>query len=93
MPDNLRKLREQIMQVSQEILELLNKRHVIAMAIGEEKSRLAIPPRDPVREAILLQSLVKGNTGAYPPEAIEIIFQTIFDISVATQAAKRDNAS
>jgi|1_EtaG_2_1085319.scaffolds.fasta_scaffold09889_5 chorismate mutase-like protein len=93
MTTNLHDLRKEITQISHDIVALLNRRHDISQTIGKEKQRLGLPLRDSVREAILLQNLIDGNTGAYPPQAIEILFQTIFDISVAMQASEREDTT
>lgn len=84
--NEIEKLREQIDDIDEKLLELLNRRAEKAKNIGRLKSdedHSAVVPR---REAQIVQRLIGKNTGPFPPEGIEATFQEIFSACRSVQA-------
>lgn len=82
----LARLREQIDAVDAQLLELLNRRAGISLAIGQAKASAGnAPVHDPVREAQLLASLAERNAGPLRPEHVEAIWREIMSASRSLQ--------
>jgi 3-deoxy-7-phosphoheptulonate synthase / chorismate mutase len=81
-------LRAQIEDINHRLLELLNRRAGVALAIQRLKSRDGIPTRVPAREQAMLDDLARENRGPFSDEAVARIFQAIFDASVALMAER-----
>ena len=82
----LAQLRTQIDEVDAQLLELLNQRAELSLAVGRAKA--SVPGAkifDPVREAQLLEKLASRNRGPLTAEHISSIWQTIMAASRALQ--------
>ncbi|GBC76278.1 T-protein [bacterium HR07] len=75
---NLERWRQQIDQIDERLLELLNERAQLALAIGREKRTHGLSVPAPEREAQILQRLCARNRGPLDEHAIRQIFSTIF---------------
>lgn len=87
--DDLDDLREEVDQLSLEILDLLNRRARCVLEIGRSKRRLGLPPRDARREARLLARLADGNDGPFPDDAVRALFERIFDESLGLMEGQK----
>ncbi|CAM2066120.1 prephenate dehydratase [Sulfidibacter corallicola] len=83
--DQLPKLREEIDQLDDQILELLNKRAKVAMEIGHLKKVLRKPFYVPSRERAIFERLRKENPGPFPSDAIETVFREIISASLSLE--------
>ena len=82
----LAELRTQIDAVDAQLLELLNQRAELSLAVGRAKA--SVPGAkifDPVREAQLLEKLAARNGGPLTAEHISSIWQAIMAASRALQ--------
>ncbi|MCX7845342.1 MAG: prephenate dehydratase [Dictyoglomaceae bacterium] len=77
MKNDLEKLREEIDEIDKKILELINKRALLALKIGEIKKVNNLAPFDPLREKEILEKLKKLNNGPLSYSAIAEIFKDI----------------
>jgi chorismate mutase len=71
----LEQLREHINSLDREIVELLNKRAEVALAIGNAKGSDKV--YDPSRENVVLQHIVDVSTGPLPKGSLEDIYAAI----------------
>jgi chorismate mutase-like protein len=78
---NLDRWRQQIDQIDERLLELLNERAQLALAIGREKRAQGLSVPAPEREAQILQRLCALNRGPLDEHAIYRIFAQIFEES------------
>ena len=85
--DGLQALRSRIAVKSLEILELLNERAEIALAIGRVKRQSGLPIHNPTRERELQEEIAKHNHGPLSCEAVARIFAVVF---AETTALERD---
>lgn len=69
--------RQQIDALDVELLELLNQRARLAMAIGSEKAKINAPVFVPEREKAVLDQLQQLNQGPLTMAGIQEIYQTI----------------
>ncbi len=79
--NELRKLREQIDSIDDQILDLLNERMEVVKRVGELKNSTGAPIYRPEREMEILKRLKSKNRGPLPSSAIEAIFLEIFAVS------------
>jgi prephenate dehydratase/chorismate mutase len=77
--------RAEIDAIDIEILNLLNKRAVIALRVGAAKTVVDTSLCDPKRESEVLERLTKENPGPFDAQSIENIFQRIIDESLHLQ--------
>jgi len=75
MSDQLKKCRDQIDAIDEELLELVNQRARIARQIGSLKDDGVI--YRPEREAQVLRRLIENNPGPLPAEAVTAIFRSV----------------
>jgi chorismate mutase/prephenate dehydratase len=75
MSDELKKCREQIDAIDEQVLKLVSERAQLAHTIGSLKG--GGPIYRPEREAQVLRRLMDQNPGPLPNEAITAIFRTI----------------
>ncbi len=73
--DQLQRLREQIDDVTQQLVYLLNRRAEIAVQLGKAKSGRSI--YDPAREAAVLNRVAADNLGPLSNQALQTIFTEI----------------
>lgn len=69
--------RQQIDALDLELLELLNQRARLAMAIGSEKAKISAPVFVPEREKAVLDRLQELNQGPLTMAGIQEIYRTI----------------
>ncbi len=77
MMDDLEKLRKEIDEIDKRILELINKRALLALEIGKIKKENNLSSFDPLREREILERLEKLNNGPLSYFAIANIFKDI----------------
>ena len=78
LPSRLKELRAEIDPINLQILELLNQRAEIALAIGEVQQEMGTRFYDPQREAEMLTALQLANEGPFSNETISKVFHEIF---------------
>ena len=89
MAADLTNLRQQIDQIDQELLDLLNKRAAIALAIGKLKN--SEPAYRPEREAEALANATKANAGPLPEPGVALIFHVIMAVCRDLQLQSGDH--
>lgn len=83
--DPLARLRRDIDNLDDQLLDILNRRAKIAQAIGKVKAESGTAIFASDRESGILSRLAAKNRGPLPSEAIEDVFQPIFASSRALQ--------
>ena len=83
------KLRKEITELDNQLLDLLNRRAGLSIQIGKEKAVKGDPVYVPHREREILDDLKRINGGPFPNEAVEILFREIFSASRALQEPTR----
>ncbi len=83
----LEKIREQIDQLDQQLIELINQRAQLAIEIGKIKRNSDQSPQfyRPEREAQILKRIIKLNKGPIENKDIAYIFRVIMSIGLALQ--------
>ena len=81
----LAELRRQIDDVDSQLLELLNRRAGLSLAVGEAKKKVSGRVFDPAREARLLEGLAERNPGPLKPEHITAIWRAVLSASRSLQ--------
>jgi 3-deoxy-7-phosphoheptulonate synthase / chorismate mutase len=71
--------------LNQKILELVQERARVVLAIADLKSELDLVPFDPRREEQMLRALVRHPGGPFAPAEVREIFATLFRASLALQ--------
>jgi len=92
MENELKKLRNEIDNIDNEILRLLNKRMKIVKKVGELKNNTNAPIYRPEREKEIIERLTdlsKKQNGILGKDEIEAIFLEIFAISRALERKER----
>ncbi|MBL4911519.1 MAG: chorismate mutase [Alteromonadaceae bacterium] len=85
---NLDKIREQITQTDQQLLELFAKRRALTLNVAKSKAHQIRPVRDQQREQALLIRLIKqGKVLGLDAHYVTSVFQTIIEDSVLNQQA------
>lgn len=75
MSEELKKCREQIDSIDEQLLQLVSRRAQLAHTIGNLKN--GGPIYRPEREAQVLRRLLEQNPGPLPSEAVTAIFRTV----------------
>jgi chorismate mutase/prephenate dehydratase len=75
MSEELKKCREQIDSIDEQLLQLVSRRAQLAHTIGNLKN--GGPIYRPEREAQVLRRLMEQNPGPLPDEAVTAIFRTV----------------
>lgn len=75
--DKIKDLRQRIDALDRQILNLLNERAEIVVNVGKVKSERKLSSYDPIREAKILQHLIKQSSGSFPKQAIAPVFREI----------------
>ena len=81
----LAQLREQIDEVDSQLLELLNRRAGLSLAVGRAKRQVSGKVFDPAREARLLERLAQRNEGPLKAEHITSIWRAVLSASRSLQ--------
>ena len=87
MSDKIEKLRAQIDRLDDEVLSLVNRRAVLARAIGALKN--GAPAYRPEREAAILRRVAKANPGPLDSEGAAAIFREIISACRALEQTSR----
>ncbi len=83
--ESLDALREQVCGVDGQIVELLNRRATLAMAIGRIKDADGAPIYVPHRERRVMERVHGLNAGPLPASAVEAIYREIISASIALE--------
>ncbi len=81
----LAELRRQIDDVDARLLELLNRRAGLSLAVGQAKRQVSGKVFDPAREARLLEGLAERNQGPLKTEHIISIWRAVLSASRSLQ--------
>jgi chorismate mutase/prephenate dehydratase len=87
MSEELKKFREKIDRIDDELLKLINQRAGLAQQIGHVKGSGAV--LRPEREAQVLQRMVKGNAGPLSNQAVTQLFTEVMSQCRALEAPLR----
>lgn len=82
---DLNDLRKKIDEIDLRILELLNKRAEIAIAIGKAKQNKNLNIHSPEREREILQRLTESNPGPFPNNVLKLLYEEILSASLSLQ--------
>ncbi|MGD0965315.1 MAG: chorismate mutase [Candidatus Acidiferrales bacterium] len=85
--------RRKIDEIDAEMLHLLNLRTKLALKVGRSKTDEGVALRVPAREKEILNRLKALNQGPLDGDAIEKIYQVIFDLSVRSQELQGNPAN
>ncbi len=86
---DLKKLRDQINKIDDELLELLQRRAEISKKVGSLKADMGSVIHVPQREYEILKRLKNLNHSIYPEDSIEKIWNEIFSASRSVQTTNR----
>jgi chorismate mutase/prephenate dehydratase len=75
--EDVARLREQIDAVDRAILERLNERARLVLAIGRVKRERGAAVYEPSRERNIVEALAAANAGPFPREGLEPVFREI----------------
>ncbi len=79
---DLKKLRNQIDSIDNQILDLLNQRAKVVIAVGKAKEKGDGPFYVPSREKAIYERLSAENPGPFPNEAVTKVFREIISASL-----------
>lgn len=79
---NLKKLRDRIDQIDDQILDLLNRRAEIVVSVGKAKEGKDSTYYVPSREKAIYQRLTEINPGPFPNDAVCKVFREIISASL-----------
>lgn len=82
-------LREEVDRLNGEILDRIQRRAELVLEIGRLKRSQDLEKRDREREQAMLLQLVRKNAGPFDESEIRMIFQAIFDASLALMMRKQ----
>ncbi len=77
--ETLRKCRDRIDALDQEILRLLNERTRVVEEIGRIKQHLDLPIYEPKREDEVYNNVTGANTGPLTADGVRRVFERIVD--------------
>ncbi|CDG84702.1 prephenate dehydratase [Janthinobacterium agaricidamnosum] len=77
MTDKLKPLREEIDAIDAQILDLLNRRALVAQQVGHVKAETRAPVFRPEREAQVLRGVAERNPGPMGNREVQTIFREI----------------
>lgn len=87
--DDLKKLREQIDSIDNQILELLNRRAEVVIGVGKAKEGSGGNFYVPSREKAIYDRLLAQNPGPFPNDAIIKVFREIISASLNMELPMR----
>ena len=90
MQRSLEELRREIDRVNLELLKLLNERTNLVKEISDLKDQTGTDYFDPVREAEMLESILRRNRGPLPNELLKEVFTTIFSSALQYMGIKKE---
>jgi len=82
MTKDLATLRNQVVRINHQLLQVLNERAEIVSEITQVKVKEGIPTYVPEREQQMLEDLLQRNRGPFSDEAVCRLFKEIFKASV-----------
>jgi 3-deoxy-7-phosphoheptulonate synthase/chorismate mutase len=82
---SIQELRSRVDVINLQILELLNKRAVLASDIGKLQQQAGTTFYDPQRESQMLTALEQNNKGPFSNETVKALFKEIFRASLALE--------
>lgn len=83
--DEISSFRARIDQIDNSILQLLNERARVAIAIGRAKADRNLDFHSPARERQIYERLCSINPGPFPSEAIRSVFREILSASLSLE--------
>ena len=83
--NDLDRLRKEIDQINEDILELLNKRAAVAIEVGKVKKKAKSAFHVLDREHKIYQKLARINKGPFPNKAIRPVFKEIISASLSLE--------
>jgi chorismate mutase/prephenate dehydratase len=83
--DGLKKLRNKIDAIDDEILERLNKRAEYVVEVGNIKKTEKVKFHTPERERQILKRMTEHNKGPFPNDALKSIYREIISASLALE--------
>ncbi len=83
--EKLKRLREQIDRIDEEILKLLNRRAEVVLDVAKVKRDRDVGFYSPEREREILERLQKMNPGPFPNDALRVIFREILSASLSLE--------
>ncbi|HKJ29222.1 MAG TPA: chorismate mutase, partial [Desulfuromonadales bacterium] len=84
-PKNLKSLRQQIDSLDDQILDLLNRRAEVVVAVGKAKDEKRGEYYVPSREKAIFERLISGNKGPFPDEGVRRVFREIISASLSLE--------
>jgi chorismate mutase/prephenate dehydratase len=85
----LEKLRREIDEIDNEILDLFNRRAKVVLDIGHIKRNEKAKFYSPEREREILERLASLNKGPFPNEALKVIYREILSASLSLEEPLR----
>mgnify|MGYP000158844791 CR=1 FL=1 len=82
---NLKKLRQQIDTLDDQILDLLNRRADVVVAVGKAKDEKRGEYYVPSREKAIFERLISANKGPFPDEGVRRVFREIISASLSLE--------
>jgi chorismate mutase/prephenate dehydratase len=91
-PDSpeLARLRDRIDALDRRIVELVNERAELTLAVGEEKARLGHPIRDAAREREVLLRVTIANGGPTPQADLLAVYRRLIATARMLEARERE---
>ena len=81
----IKKFRDEIDKIDEEILKLLNKRGIVVCDIAHIKRKENAKFYSPEREKQIISRLISLNSGPFPNDALKIIYKEIFSASLSLE--------
>ncbi len=81
------RLRASVDELDRLLVELLNRRARLALAVAHEKARLGLAVRAPAREQDVIARVRQANAGPLDEDAVVRVFRSIIDESRRMQEA------
>jgi 3-deoxy-7-phosphoheptulonate synthase / chorismate mutase len=88
----LEQMREDLVSINLNILDLLCRRARVVLDVQSVKEKEGIPLFIPEREQKMLSELVTRNRGPFPDETVRHLFTEIFRASVALMEKRQENS-
>lgn len=85
MAIDLKKLRDQIDAIDDQILDLLNDRANVVLDVGKAKSGESREFYVPSREQEIFERLMSGNPGPFPNDGVRKVFREIISASLSLE--------
>lgn len=81
-------LRRRIDRLDHRLLELLNRRALLVLRVGQLKQRQGQPIADPRREQHVVRQIVRASHGPLPKASVREIFRVILRHSRSLQRSR-----